>query len=166
MSTQALLSSGFHNGAWNGNGINSSSAAATPGTALAFAEATDIFSAFPASFDGQTVDGSSLLIHFTRAADANLDQKVNALDFNALASNFGENLRHWVQGDFNFDGVVNTLDFNALAINFNAPPLSSAVAGSIQPDASPVAATSTVRTLFSIRTIRAGGFDGLVTDVS
>jgi hypothetical protein len=43
---------------------------------------------------------------------------VNALDFNALASNFGNASATWVQGDYNYDGMVNALDFNAIATNF------------------------------------------------
>ena len=48
---------------------------------------------------------------FVLAADANHDRNVNALDFNALASNFGLPSRTFIQGDFNYDGSVNTLDF-------------------------------------------------------
>ena len=71
-------------------------------------------------FDGQSVDGSSVLVRYTWSGDANLDGVVNALDFNALASNFGgASNRFWYQGDFNYDGMTNTADFNALASNFN-----------------------------------------------
>ena len=53
--------------------------------------------------------------------DANLDGTVNALDFNAVATNFGVGTSDvWTQGDFNYDGVVNTTDFMALATNFGA----------------------------------------------
>jgi hypothetical protein len=49
-----------------------------------------------------------------------LDGKDTALDYNALAANFGSGAtKVWSQGDFNYDGVVNTLDFTALAQNFN-----------------------------------------------
>jgi len=51
--------------------------------------------------------------------DANRDRKVNALDFNTLASNFGGSGKNFVNGDFNYDGMVNMLDFTALAIRFN-----------------------------------------------
>jgi hypothetical protein len=50
--------------------------------------------------------------------DANLDNVVDTLDFNALAGHFGQTAAIWQSGDFNRDGVVDTLDFNSLAANF------------------------------------------------
>ncbi len=44
---------------------------------------------------------------------------MNALDFNALATNFGAAGKTWTQGDFNSDGITNTLDFDLLAKNFD-----------------------------------------------
>jgi TolB protein len=71
---------------------------------------------------------------FVLNADANHDRRVNALDFNVLAKNFGGVSRTFSQGDFNYDGNVNTLDFTILASRFNqvlaapamSPPVSSA----------------------------------------
>ena len=61
-----------------------------------------------------------MLVRYTYSGDANLDGLVNALDFNALATNFGGGTgKFWNQGDFNYDGSANTLDFTALAQNFN-----------------------------------------------
>jgi len=51
--------------------------------------------------------------------DTNQDGEVNALDFNAIASNFGGNGKDSSQGDLNVDGVVNTQDFMLLASAFN-----------------------------------------------
>jgi hypothetical protein len=127
------IKTGYANGAWNGNQITSSSAhdtALTPHpTALGYTEASALGLG---SFDGQSVDNTSLLIRYTFAGDANLDGKVNALDFNALASNFGgASGKFWNQGDFNYDGAVNTADFTALSQNFNlvlpSPPLGGLV---------------------------------------
>ncbi len=53
------------------------------------------------------------------SGDANFDGRVNALDFNALATGFGSSGEFWDGGDFNSDGVVNTLDFTLLADHFN-----------------------------------------------
>jgi hypothetical protein len=50
--------------------------------------------------------------------DANLDGLVNLSDFNALAANFGQDQRTWLEADFNGDGQVNLTDFNILASNF------------------------------------------------
>jgi hypothetical protein len=63
--------------------------------------------------------------------DANLDGRVNLLDFNILAANFGASPRTFEQGDFDLDGIVNLNDFNILAAHFGAgaaPPLSGNVA--------------------------------------
>lgn len=55
---------------------------------------------------------------FLLTGDANRDGLVNALDFNALASNFGHSGANLSMGDFNYDGIVSTNDFLALAAHF------------------------------------------------
>jgi hypothetical protein len=116
--TLGWVKSGYDNGSWTGDGIMSSSAAANPGHALGIAKATDVFQSFPATFVGQTVDATDVLLRYTRYGDANLDGGVNLQDFNRLASNFGGIDKVWSQGDFNYDGNVNLIDFNLLAGNF------------------------------------------------
>lgn len=122
---KGLLQAGYNNGAWNGTGgIISSSAAASPSahkTALGYAQASDL-TLTGGTFYGRTVpDGTDALVAYVLSGDANLDGVVNALDFNALATGFGQNDGNqiWTQGDFNYDSKTNTLDFNALAGNFN-----------------------------------------------
>jgi hypothetical protein len=121
VSTRTFIAKGFHNGAWDGTGITSTSARAAldsgaPRTAIGYAEASTLGIT---SFFGQTVDGTTVLLQYTLSGDANLDGVVNALDFNALASNFGAGSANlWTQGDFTYDGAVNSLDFNAIATNF------------------------------------------------
>jgi hypothetical protein len=114
---QNQIKNGFHGGDWTGNGITSSAAAAAASsphkTALGYADLTS-----PGTFLGQTVDGSAVGVRYTYAGDANLDGKVDTLDFNALAANFGGSGKVWTQADFNYDGTVDTLDFNNLAANF------------------------------------------------
>ena len=71
--------------------------------------------------DGQTTRSDSdyevHTIFGTEYGDANLDGRINALDFNTLASNFGHT-GGWAQGDFNGDGVINSLDFTTMASHF------------------------------------------------
>ncbi len=51
--------------------------------------------------------------------DVNLDGVVNALDFNAIATDFGmSGDANWLQGDLSGDGVVNSQDFMLLATHF------------------------------------------------
>jgi hypothetical protein len=54
----------------------------------------------------------------TLLADTNQDGRVNAMDFNILATHFGGSGKNSSQGDFNVDGIVNSTDFNLLAISF------------------------------------------------
>ena len=76
---------------------------------------------FGPSMNGDNVQGS-LGVDNIRAmrleGDANFDGKIDTLDFNSLAANFGGTGKTWSQADFNFDGKVDTLDFNNLAANF------------------------------------------------
>jgi hypothetical protein len=128
----SAIRSGYNNGSWSGTGINSSTAAAdlTHSTALGFAEATDLFSAFPATFRGQPIDSSSVLIRYTLVGDANLDGTVDSTDFNALAASFGAAGTRWSLGDFNYDQSTDTLDFDQLAAQFGntlAVPVAAAL---------------------------------------
>jgi hypothetical protein len=126
------IKTGFANGAWTGKGITSASAAsASPAhpTALGYADASTLA---VSTFDGQSIDATTIVIRYTYQGDANLDGVVNALDFNLLATSFGAaSGKFWSQADFNYDGATNSLDFNALAINFNlalpSPPLGTLV---------------------------------------
>jgi len=112
------LKSGYAGGAWNGAGIDSSSAAADPNTALGWARATDLFNSFPAIFSGQSVNNTALLVRYTTQGDANLDGTTDTLDFNLMVSNFGTTGQRWFSGDFNYDGSVDTVDFNSLVSAF------------------------------------------------
>ena len=115
---RSILARGFNGGAWNGGGIVSSAAAARPETGIGFAEATDLFGAFPATFKGQSIDNTSIILSHTLNGDTDLNGTVNLSDFNRLAANFGGSGKRWSQGDFNYDGVANLSDFNRLAGNF------------------------------------------------
>ena len=89
---------------------------ATGGHALGYADNATLGRTL---FGGQSVDSTSLLVAYTFGGDSNLDGTVNALDFNALSSNFGvSGTGVWTQGDFNYDGMVDTQDFAAMAGNF------------------------------------------------
>jgi autotransporter-associated beta strand protein len=92
------------------------------------------------TFAGEPLDAdfTDLLIKYTYAGDANLDGKVNALDFNALATNFGTG-SDWTKGDFDYNGNVNTTDFNFIAQNFNAAAIPSSPLGALVPEPSSLA---------------------------
>jgi len=137
---RSAILSGYNNGAWTGTGITSSSAAANGITAVGYAEASDLFTTFPATFAGQSVDATSLLLRYTLGADANLDGLVTSSDFNLLVAHYGESNARWSFGDFDYNGKVNTLDFNRLAGLFGATlPTGGAALGSLVPE--PASAT-------------------------
>jgi hypothetical protein len=108
---------GYFNGAWTGSGI-CSEIAGTTGHAIGYGEASALFAQFPATFMGQSVDETSVLVRFTRYGDANLDGTVNLTDFNRLARSFGSSDAYWTQGEFNYDESVTLADFNLLVANF------------------------------------------------
>ncbi len=115
---QAYLTIGYAAGAWNGPGIRSTTAGVAGNTGIGFAEATDLFTVFPAPFSGQSVDNTSVLAKYTFNGDTDLNGNVNLNDFNDLAANFGASPRRWVHGNFDFNNNVNLADFNELAANF------------------------------------------------
>ena len=116
---QSLLTSGFAGGAWNGSGINSSTAATTPGRTLGYSDITDLFTSFPANFAGQSVDNTAVVVRFTLPGDADLNQTVNIADFSRLASNFNVGATRWSRGNFDYNGITNIADFSLLSSNFN-----------------------------------------------
>jgi hypothetical protein len=112
-SVQAWLASGYSGGVWGGPGIDSSTAAATPGTyGIGYADSADAGN--PAG-----LSSGSILVEYTLLGDANLDRTVNGVDFGILAANFNKGVTAWDKGDFNYDNAVNGVDFGLLAANFN-----------------------------------------------
>jgi hypothetical protein len=135
--TRALLASGYGtSGAhWTGPGIRSSTAAADPSLGLAIAEAADLLhisGTQTATFAGDTVDASTVLVRLAKLGDTNLDGKVTFGDFQRLELGYGQPNATWLTGDFNYDGVVNDLDFAVLYANYGqslagpAAPISAA----------------------------------------
>ena len=142
---RSLIMTGLGAGSWTGNGITSSAAMAVANdatdlhkTAIGYAEASSIGS--PATFHGQSIDGTAILAAYTFTGDSNLDGTVNALDLNSIATDFGDSSEQWSQGDFNYDGTVNATDFNLLALNFGDTLSASAPAlGALVPEPSAIA---------------------------
>ena len=138
-SVRSAILSGYNGGSWSGTGLTSSAAAAASSTAhktaLGYGESSTVLGSTGGTFSGQSVDGTAVLVRYTYSGDANLDGKVDTLDFNNLASNFGGSGKLWTQADFNYDGVVDTLDFNFLASNFGQSlPEDAALSASLVPE--------------------------------
>lgn len=88
------------------------------GSAIGYAEASSLFTSFPANFAAQSVDSTTVLLIQTLLGDTNLDRTVNFDDLLKLAQNYGTSGKTWVEGDFNYNGLVNFDDLLALAQNY------------------------------------------------
>jgi hypothetical protein len=85
---------------------------------------------------GRPLAADVVLDFFSLAGDANRDARVNLVDFNIVAANFGQLNRTFSQGDFNYDGMVNLQDFNILAGRFgqSVGPAADSARGDDDPD--------------------------------
>jgi len=118
------LSTGYDGGAWNGLGIDSSAAAANTAYALGYSDGADGVVA--------GLSSGQIEIAYTLIGDANLDGKVNGIDFNLMAAHFNQSVTNgWDEGDFNYSGTVNGIDFNLLSGNFNQSASQAAVAAPV-----------------------------------
>jgi autotransporter-associated beta strand protein len=119
---RGYLLSGYAGGAWNGVGIDSSTAAlpANNGAyALGYADGADGIAT--------GLSSGQIEIKYTLYGDANLDGVVNADDFTILIGNLGKPVAAWDQGDFNYSGVVNGDDFTLLVENLGKHASQAAV---------------------------------------
>jgi hypothetical protein len=68
------------------------------------------------SFRGQPVDGTSVLLAFTRTGDANLDGVVNDNDVTIVGASYAPGVPqpHWQLGDFDYNGFVDDNDVTLL----------------------------------------------------
>lgn len=116
-----LIANAWNNGAWNGLGITSSFGT-TQVFGVGYAEASTLYGisgSGTATFRGQTVDATSVLVLLTYYGDATLDRRVGIDDFAILASNFNLTGLGWMDGDFNYDENINIGDFALMAANWN-----------------------------------------------
>jgi hypothetical protein len=104
---RAAIASGYAGGAWNGPGINSSTAAGQTLYAVGFAPNSTLNKS---SFKGVTsVNASDILVKYTYYGDADLTGDVTLDDFTLFLNGYQNAGTTWVQGDFDYSGVV-TLD--------------------------------------------------------
>jgi hypothetical protein len=123
------IKAAYNGGAWNGNGLTTTLGGpilAGPFTgknaALGYAEATALGS--PASFNGYSIDNTTLLVKYTFQADADLDGDVDGNDVTRWALNFtgdlgGAGTKVWTEGDWDYDGDVDGNDVTRWALNFS-----------------------------------------------
>jgi hypothetical protein len=123
----SLLTTGYANGNWTGNGIASSAAAgdSTHLTALGaisnnLGSGNTLYggSGQPL-FDGQAPLATDILIKYTYYGDTNLDGKVDGTDYSRVDNGALLNLTGWYNGDFNFDGTINGSDYSLIDNAYN-----------------------------------------------
>jgi hypothetical protein len=108
---------------WDGGGFYSIDAGSSDGTTgIGWAEASTLLGisgSQTVTWEGVTVDATTLIFKYTYAGDMNLDGVVDATDLALFASDGGSNgaSATWLQGDFNYDGVRDAADY---AIMMNA----------------------------------------------
>jgi polyhydroxybutyrate depolymerase len=122
---------------WNGQGITSNTAAAAEpeSRSVGYAENSALPLGPYITFRGQPVDGTSILIAFTRTGDANLDGLVNDDDVTIVGASYAPGVAgaSWATGDFDYNGFVDDDDVTLLGAFYapNAPPLAAPPAGSV-----------------------------------
>ncbi|MEX2139458.1 MAG: hypothetical protein WD894_09365 [Pirellulales bacterium] len=108
---------------WNGQGITSSAAAAADpeSRSVAYAENSSLPLGPYTSFRGQPVDGTAVLITYTRTGDANLDGVVNDNDVTIVGATYlpGVPQPHWALGDFDYDGFIDEDDVTLLGVFYD-----------------------------------------------
>jgi fibronectin-binding autotransporter adhesin len=75
------------------------------------------------SFDGVTLDSTSIVGKYTYHGDTNLDGMVDASDYTAIFQNLGAVVAPgigWLKGDMDFDGIVTPRDLSAVDANMGS----------------------------------------------
>jgi hypothetical protein len=121
---QAFINTARNGGAWNGTrGITSSSAAAASpaNTTLGAIEASTFTSIYGggATFDGDTLDATMVLVKYTYYGDTDFNGVVNFDDYSRTDAGFNGNRSGWINGDFDGNGVVNFDDYSLIDLAFN-----------------------------------------------
>ncbi|MEO6436623.1 MAG: ELWxxDGT repeat protein, partial [Tepidisphaeraceae bacterium] len=86
---------------------------------LGVAEARDarnITGTQTATFSGEVVDSTAVLVKFTWGGDSNVDGKINIDDYGQIDFNIGSSgsVFGWFNGDFNYDGKLNIDDYGII----------------------------------------------------
>ena len=113
-------------GTWTGAGITSSAAAQANQTepesrSVGYAENAQLPLGPYTTFRGQAVDATSVLIAYTRTADATLDGLVNDDDVTVLGASYAPGAAGavWALGDFEYNGFIDDDDVTLLGVFYN-----------------------------------------------
>jgi autotransporter-associated beta strand protein len=120
----AYIATARNGGAWDGPGGLTSSAAAshpTHSTTLGVMEGSDYRAIYgqSATFKGESVDDTSVLVRYTWYGDTDFNGTVNFDDYVRIDNGFNNHLAGWLNGDFDLNGVVNFDDYVLIDLAFN-----------------------------------------------
>jgi hypothetical protein len=90
---------------------------ANPLTGIGVATAQEVKGSGTHLWGGQTVGGNDALVMYTYAGDANLDGKIDIVDYGQIDSAFRIGVAGWFNGDFNYDGKVDISDYGIIDSN-------------------------------------------------
>src|SRR3954470_20772033 len=96
-----LVAAGRNAAAWNGAGIVSSTARGGGLYAVGVARSAEVVGTAGGTFAGQSVDPRAALVRFTYAGDANLNGKIDVLDYGRIDFKPALGTSGWYNGDFN-----------------------------------------------------------------
>src|SRR4029079_9972486 len=120
---QGLINLGRNGGSWMNGATPSAPAAANDqhNTTLGAMEATDYQSIYgaDATFAGEALDTSAVLVNFTYYGDADFNGKVNFDDYVRTDNGFNNHLGGWLNGDFDGNATVNFDDYVLIDLAFN-----------------------------------------------
>jgi hypothetical protein len=127
-----------------------------------------------ATFEGQSVSSTDLLVKYTYYGDALLTGSVTALDYTQIDNGYNEDQSYleqnpggtalpatgWYNGDFNYDGTINGDDYTLIDNAFNSQgsvSLAGVSAGPAEMIASDTAQIATVPEPTSLMMVVIGG---------
>jgi len=120
---QSMINAARAGGAWTGTGITSSSARnrSPHNTTLGAMEATDFKSIYGAgaTFDGEALDATAILVKYTYYGDTDFNGKVNFDDYVRTDNGFNNHRAGWMNGDSDGNGAVNFDDYVLIDLSFN-----------------------------------------------
>jgi hypothetical protein len=84
-------------------------------------EASDYKAIYGASatFDGEAIDATAVLVKYTYYGDTDFNGRVNFDDYVRTDAGFNNHRSGWLNGDFDGNGIVNFDDYVLIDLAFN-----------------------------------------------
>ena len=133
----AWIQSGRNGGLWDGSGIVTSVTSAqgiAPLNTLGIAKASDALllgSGQTATWNGLSVNASSVLIKYAFAGDANLDGRINGDDYFQIDVGIADHDSDYAHGDFDYNRRIDADDYFIIDRNFVESTATSAPMNSL-----------------------------------